>query len=43
MNDIFLIAAPERHVLPGGFIDADAKTLEVYRCHRDGSWWMVTQ
>lgn len=67
MSDIFLIAAPERHVLPGGFIDAaaghpairadapdareqidghrafSAETLEVYRCRRDGSWWVVTQ
>jgi hypothetical protein len=67
MNDIYIIAAPERHVLPGGFIDASAghlamredapdareqidghrefsaETLEVYRCRRDGSWWVVTQ
>lgn len=65
MNYIYLIAAPERHVLPGGFIDASAgrpairedapdareqieghrefsaERLEVYRCRRDGSWWVV--
>jgi hypothetical protein len=66
MNDIFLIAAPKRFVLPGGFIDASAghpaihedaadaqeyldahrafsvEPLEVYRCRRDDSWWVVT-
>jgi hypothetical protein len=67
MNEIYLIAALKRHVLPGGFIDASAghpairedvpdareqidghrafssEPLEVYRCRRDGSWWVVTQ
>ena len=66
MNEIFLIAAPKRHVLAGGFIDASAghpairedaadaqehlhahrafsaEPLDVYRCRRDGSWWVVT-
>lgn len=66
MNEIFLVAAPKQHVLPGGFIDASAghpaireysdgaqehidahrafsaEPLDVYRCRRDGSWWVVT-
>lgn len=28
MKDIYLIAAPERHVLPGGFIDANPAIRE---------------
>ncbi len=64
-DQIYLVAAPPRCVLPGGFIDAmaghpalpesdpdaradierhvalSAEPLTVYRCRRDGSWWVV--
>ncbi len=64
-DQIYLVAAPARCVLPGGFIDAtgghpaepesapdsradierhvalSAEPLTVYRCRRDGSWWVV--
>ena len=64
-DQIYLVAAPARCVLPSGLIDAmggrpalpesasDSRAdidqhvafsdepLTVYRCRRDGSWWVV--